>query len=366
MNRHFKLCIIFTAVLVSLWAVLYQTNSASHSFNQALDRYNFSTPEQKEALRQLFEQAAIAITPTPHNDSFAYQGSKQELVQAIITAVKETQAKFVVRTGTQERWEVEPLAWTRHNTKNIVAALQTLGFVDAIKPRCREVDAICILGATRGRMIDRIAYADLLVEKGVRTHAIIFLTGERYVTIGVDGTEAELTEIAQASAVDNWTKLTETHVAKYIYAHSNLQQRGIASYVIDTLAGNLPRPTTQTTMLELMKWLRQHPEVKRIIFVSNQPYVQYQKALIQAILEDSENPGDSIAFEVVGQAVTKLDTPQPILEGLGSYLWAATPHVLRELHATITEPTARKELEELYAKNPLLYNCIPFTKARAE
>ena len=45
--------------------------------------------------------------------------------------------------------------------------------------------------------------------------------------------------------------------------------------------------------------------------------------------------------------------------GFGSYLWAATPSALLEMHPQITDVSIKESLRELYSKTPLLYNTLP-------
>lgn len=354
MARYPKLYAIIAIAFVSISAIFYCRTSRSQSLNTALEYYGFNEPAQKEALKYLFERAAITLPPTTAGDTFTSSITNQELITALIAMVKETQAKFVIRQGAQERWETKPLAWMHEETEKMVAALTTLGFITMVQPSKNQADLICLLGAAKGRMRDRMAFANNLLEQGVTADAIIMLTGERYVTAGVDGTEEELTALAKALHLESWKKLTETDIAKDLYAHSDLQNHGIAWYVIDTPKGDLPRPTTLTTTLALMEWLHEHPEVHHIIFVSNQPYVLYQEAIIRPII------GDTVTFEMVGSAVEKATNVPPIIEGLGSFLWAKTPQVLNDLQIPITEVADRQDLEQLYAKSPSLYALIPF------
>ena len=101
------------------------------------------------------------------------------------------------------------------------------------------------------------------------------------------------------------------------------------TYVIDTPAGDLPRPTTQTTILELIKWLKHYDEIKNIIFVSNQPFVKYQESIISSVFKIHDA---SINVEVVGPEVLFTEREvQPIIEALGSYIWVQTPTALLKL-----------------------------------
>jgi hypothetical protein len=71
--------------------------------------------------------------------------------------------------------------------------------------------------------------------------------------------------------------------------------------IIDTPAGNLSRPTTETTLKELLKWLDARKDIKKITFVSNQPYIKYQEAIIAQVLKSHA----SISYEVIGPKVEK-------------------------------------------------------------
>ena len=123
------------------------------------------------------------------------------------------------------------------------------------------------------------------------------------------------------------------------------------TYVIDTPAGVLPRPTTQTTIIELVKWLKQHEEIKTITFVSNQPYVKYQEAVIREVIK---NLNAEIEIEVVGSACSD-ENAQPIIEALGSYIFAVTPEILIKFGGKITDPALIESFKALYAKQPLIY-----------
>ncbi len=327
-----------------------------YTWNDALTCYGFASTEQKETLDNLLQKANIHIDQSQWRDTFSCGKKQSHLIQNLLTLVKETQAKFTVRTGTQERWEVKPLAWMEKNTSSVLKDLTILGFVAARDPTIKNPDAICILGATRNRMAERIAYVDALIDQGLTPSTIILLSGERYVTLDVDGSKETLHDLAQAMGKNDWRLLTEAQLGEALYYDSPLSQRNLPFILIDTPAGDLPRPTTQTTMLDLISWLKQHPDIRRIVFVSNQPHVDYQQAIIRSIFEGE---GYAIEFEVVGPAAENLDNVLPLLGGLGSFLWATTPQVVSKMDITLSEPIYKKEFQELYAKNPLIYKMLP-------
>jgi hypothetical protein len=346
----------YMLILASVFAMtvsLFACHSCNqYSFNDALDYYGF-TSEQKQALQSLFQQASIT--------SFPKRLNKEEVVSDIISMLQETQKKFVARSGTQERWETKRLEWVNKNKSQILSDLKILGFVNNIVPKQKSTDAFCILGATAQRMADRIEYANFLVKSGLSTKAIILLAGERYVTKGVDGSENNLSQMAKELGLEDYTKLTETHLIQDEFKKSPLHNKAMTVHVIDTPRGDLPRPTTQTTILKLIEWLKNHQEIQNIIFVSNQPHVEYQKAIIDLIFKEQYV---NINYEVVGSAVNNHNDLQPIIEGLGSYLWAATPAVLSKMNIQIKDEKIKESLKDLYSKNPLIYKSLPASFAQ--
>ena len=200
-------------------------------------------------------------------------------------------------------------------------------------------------------MKNRIKYAELLFENGLKTENIILLAGERTIKVEVDGTKEELESIASNYHISNLGKLTETHLIREAYKNSLLSNK-VPVYVIDTPARDLPRPTTQTTIVELIIWLKQHNDIKNIIVVSNQPNVKYQEAVIKEVFRNSDV---QISFEVVGDSYYDKENLYPIIEALGSYIWAQTPSVLLKLDTIIYDPKIITSYKELFAKQPLVY-----------
>jgi hypothetical protein len=353
-SKGFLQCVAGT--LLGLFLSSCALSSSSFSVPEELSRYGFSDPKQVKALESLFQQASLIPLDCPLTKAFPARSTSQEVALDLIFILQETQKKFVVRSGTQERWEAQTLKWMKQNPDNILSDLKVLGFVEEISPRTKTVDAVCILGGATFRMADRIAYANAILQSGVKSKTLILLAGERPVTKGVDGSEETLVKVAHTWKLSDWTHLTETHMIQEEYAKSDLFKQNLDVHVIDTPKGDLPRPTTQTSLLHLIAWLKHHPEVKTLLFVSNQPYVAYQKAIIDTLFRQNDI---KISSEVVGSAVKNTDDLQPLLEGLGSYLWAATPTVLLDMKATLTDKGLRDSLKHLYGKNPFLYQALP-------
>jgi len=347
-----KALIIALSICAIIAGVIYYKNMVvrSYSFYDCLDYYGFSSDQQKVALEKLMQQASIILPHESLQDKFPPRNNYKELINDILEFVKLTQAHFTIRTGSQERWEVRPANWMEKNKEKSFQYLTILGFTETIKPKENNTDAIGILGSTMKSMKNRIKYTELLFENGLKTKNIILIAGERTVKVEIDGTNEELKSIANNHHISDLSKLTETHLIKEIYNNSLLNNKPV--YVIDTPARDLSRPTTQTTILELISWLKQYDNIKNIIFVSNQPNVKYQEAVITEVFRNSDV---KISFEVVGDSYYDNENLYPIIEALGSYIWAQTPAVLLKLDTTIDDPKVIASIKELYVKQPLVY-----------
>jgi hypothetical protein len=365
------------------------------NLKDCFDLYGFTSPEQKEALTQLFNFASIAngfadkpackpISCPPASEPSLEQKTDQsptspsrrigesfeqtkpeQLILDILNMVKATQEKFTIRKGTQERWEICPRSWMVQNQVKILASLTALGFVKSIQPQKKKVDAICILGGTAEFMLGGVLYTEQLLKSGLQADTIILLSGERYLTKNIDGTEQELEIVAQQLELSDWQQLTEMHLLEHLFnTHANLAKK-LTVHAINTPAGALPRPTTQTTLLELFSWLEKHPKIKSVLFISHQPCTLYQKAIIDSMFTQHQV---ACEHEVAGAAERDTKNVQFLLEGLGGYLWAATPKILAQIVAGL-ESSALESLEQntelkklcwdLYGHNPLLYQALP-------
>lgn len=350
-------------LFLAIVSIFTETTASQNEYSlyQVLDAYGFPDIQQKEALKDLFKQAEIIPSNSSWEEVFPTRKSEDELVPDILKMIEETQEKLWIRknsqeTKTQERWETKPLEWMELNKEKTLLNLEKLGLVKEIRPTIKNTDAICILGSTRTSMEGRIQYAETLIKEGLITKNIILLAGERYVTEGIDGTQNELMEIASKLQVSDWEELTETQLITNSYESSELAQRKLPHHVIDTPSGELPRPTTQTTIMELISWLKEHQDIQDIIFISEQPYVKYQSAIINSIFE-SQNV--HIRIEIVGSYSHLPIGTKEIIEGLGSYLWAVTPILLSRMNITTEDPKIKQSFKKLYAENPLIYNILP-------
>lgn len=234
--------------------------------------------------------------------------------------VQDTQEKFVARDGGKERYEVDrsKLEWIHSNKNNIQQCLQNIGMIDAINQKQKEYDAICILDAIGNAIKNRISYASHIL-KNVKTKYIILLTGERYLKKDIDCDENTLEQLSKINKISK-SKLTERHLFEYLFNNASIKgDRELI--IVDTKQCNGKRPTTQTTIRDLMKKLINNKalRIRSILFVSNQPFVKYQEVVIRSELRQYGNP---IRCEFVGDKHTGSDLAR-VVGVLGSYIWAA-------------------------------------------
>lgn len=340
-------------------ASFFTLKATLYSFENALDHYGFRDPAKKEDIRKLFELSSLIQPGESLNDAFPPRENLDEFLDDLLKIIEKTQQTFTMRKGTEERWQVTPASWIDGHQEDIIKALRALGFVNEVTPTRTSFDAVCILGAAVPRMKERVAYTESLLEKSIKAKRLILVSGERYVTKNVDGSVEELSQIADKVGLQTWEKLTEATTLSYLAEESPLGKRQIPITVIDTPRRDLPRPTTQTTIEDLIGWLKENPDVKTLLFVSSQPYVLYQGIIIRTIFEHKRQEA---TFETVGTPAdaTKAKT-SALVESFGSFLWAGLPSVLKRMSISIGQnSTLRERLQALYAQTPLIYASLPF------
>lgn len=321
------------------------------SLSDILYFYDIKTAKQKNALELLMKKANILKTTESLDEAYPKRPNKNELFDDLLKFLQFTQQHFTIRKGNQERWEVNSSDWMKRDQAEILAAIQELGVTKAVTPINSRPDVICVLGARTSTMENRLAYtAELYNKKKLQAKHLVLLVGERNVTVGIDGNEQELSMIAKKYKT-KIGRLTETHMMNELYQNSSLFGK-MPTDIIDTPAGNLPRPTTETTLKEFCLWLKKHPDVKSVTFVSNQPHIQYQEAVIAEVLRHQTQ---HIQFEVIGSEVNPNAEIYTLIAAIGSQIWAKTPDVLAKTKLLTTDNQLLKEFLELYAKQPLIY-----------
>lgn len=231
--------------------------------------------------------------------------------------VEETQRVWTARKPQQERWEAaQTLDWVAENEELVWARLKTLKMVDAVLPKSPAPDAVCILGSTGPSMQARIRFAQ---SRFPNVKTWILLTGERAAVANVDGDAATLQAVSRNAQV-LVEDLQEKHLMLEEWRKTHWPVSGLV-VCLNTPKGELPRATTETTLGTLAAWLARNPHIKNVTFVSNQPYVGYQKAVIRGVLCRLSS---KTVFEVVGPEM-KTRNARSAVGALGSKIWAKTP-----------------------------------------
>lgn len=331
------------------------------TLSATLPYYGFKSEQQKLALSYLMNRSGIKDADVLLNKEVS---NSSELANSILNFVRQTQQNFTIRTGNQERWDVQISDRMKDTSEQpkVLDALKELNMLDAVHPVFKHRDVICILGATKSTMVLRLEYAGNLFAKGdLPANWLVLLAGERYVTsdkngVSIDGSQEELLDLSAKLGKDS-KALTETDLMRSAYIASNLYNK-LPTEIIDTPKRDLPRPTTETTVIELCGWLKKHPEIESITFVSNQPHVEYQKAIIVQVFEQQ---GVKLKIEVVGPAIQVTDNNieskiKDSVGALGSQIWASTPGVLDALGIDACDPRLSEEFFALFKKQPLIYN----------
>lgn len=331
---------------IAQYAAFHQTGRGSLAHvSDVLAAYGWTSQEEQNAFVRLCERAHVDLG-TLNADL-----SPEETVSFILKLVSETQKKFRNRQQGQERWETSPLAWMEQNVSGTLSDLKDLGVQAAVSPAKNAHGVICILGAARERMASRLMFVHKLSKQGFKVDQVALISGARSVDSGpkkIDGTPDELSKVAQRRGRKNWSDLTEMDLLEDLYSQYPLlpDKPVVINAPSIVREGRVCRPTTQSTVALFLEWLKEHPEVKNVFFVSSQPHVLYQKAVIESVF--ATHPKMDVAVHVVGDA-TDADVKAQC-EALGAYLWGRALLVIRDLGLKI--PTELKDDFEKIFQDP--------------
>ncbi len=316
------------------------------NLEEVLDSFGFVGKERQDAFKFICEKAGVHLPE---------RFGTHELFQLVAS----TQERFVNRADKQERWETTDLDWMGQDVKLLNESFAELGFVGAVYPNKMHYDAVCILGARRSEMEKRIKFVERLVARGHDFDRVVLLTGERYATVGVDGTAEEIEEIAQHFGISS-SEVTEAYIFKYLYEQSCLNKGDFTLVVIDTPARDGRRPTTQTTVEDFCKWDKEHPgAIEDALFISSQPYVAYQTAIIEEILRQNNS---DLLFKVSGDSyMPSNDSVKTLAGALGSYIWIKVLVCLSRWGFTINSYEDLERAKRLYFHMMWLYKCLIFS-----
>ncbi|OGB97316.1 hypothetical protein A3F06_00005 [candidate division TM6 bacterium RIFCSPHIGHO2_12_FULL_36_22] len=224
-----------------------------------------------------------------------HDGSLEEIV-------KQTQKEWL-RAPDKERQDMDELVLK--NGKQVLSALKQLGFINQVDPKNTTYDYVLFMGATVPSMKDRLDYLLELWKKGIRFEHLIFLVGERPLTVKMDGYDA-----LEHSA-------TEFEAMRYMYNHADLPlgfKESIRSVVFIDAPMNLgnKRPTTGDT---IKYWLLTDPQPGNCLVISRNPHIKYQDAVVRELLPSG------FAIETTGRMTLLNQNIAVILDAVARWLY---------------------------------------------
>lgn len=341
------------------------TSPLPYNLSATLKLYGYDNHKQDQALRLIMKKAGIKNVDHMFEQPVT---NDTELSEKLSWLVSQTQKEFFRRNDGKERWEVKTTNWMQdtESQKAILDALRTLDMLSPVTPKTSTPNAVCILGATGPGVDARFAYIrKLYMENNFRPQRLLMLAGERYVSFNANGTSVDGTRESLQQLANELQKpiesLTETDLMRQSYENSMFYGKFAEEDLVlfDTPRGNLPRPTTETTVKHLCVWLKEHPEVKNLCFVSTQPHVDYQANIIEQIFLRERVEVD---FEVIGSEY-KVEQDESskinsLVQALGSKIWSKTPKIILALNLDTQDQQLQHLIKEQYARSPLFYNSL--------
>ncbi|MBS3903866.1 MAG: hypothetical protein KGZ39_00890 [Simkania sp.] len=219
-----------------------------------------------------------------------------------LPSIVEATQKFWLRPTGQERWEIQERSDPEEQAR-IVELCRQIGLFSEVSPQTTHYRYCCILGAALPTVQKRLQYAAQLWLKGVRFDELVFLTGDRPLDHRVDRLSL-LEELPQ----------NETEGMLKIFEVMDLPQeiKDLPLTVIDTpkqpIEQGLRRPNVSDT---ISCWVGQAPTPGNCLFISNQPYICYQAAVVRGLMPKtflSETVGPTTSITPYLRANLLLDT----------------------------------------------------------
>ncbi|NGX51295.1 MAG: hypothetical protein K1060chlam2_01160, partial [Chlamydiae bacterium] len=176
----------------------------------------------------------------------------------------------------QEQWSQQGERWTfqdhsEEERSDILSILEEMVSFEIKRASKNHYDYALVLGALYLSVEKRIAHLVDEYSRGVRFDVVVFLTGQRPLhpekEANFSGTETDM-------MVEVWSTFPMPE-----------ELRALPLMVVD--APPLPergRPTTEST---LYAWLEAAPNPGSCLFISSQPFVNYQDAIIKFVLPES-------------------------------------------------------------------------------
>lgn len=221
--------------------------------------------------------------------------------------VNATQLSWL-RSKNLERYQVEQKKHAKHD--ELIPSFKALKMIDEIKPTSKHYDCVVVHGASLETFRTRIAYLINLYNEGIRFDKVVILTGMRLLFPTEPRSalaSANLPFIISKSWVDNPANpfTTEADMARLIWDQAEMpsEMKLIPTHIIVAPTNNGVRPNTRDT---INYWLKQEPaKLKKVLAVSNQPYIIYQDDLLRYSLPSGTHL-ETVGFGCLSQEVESM------------------------------------------------------------
>lgn len=310
------------------------------------DQDNFQPHYQRALMNKAFSifRIFLALATITLLDSCSFAKENKEVQKTIITptlleilemtgvkhdgtlaSIVDATQKAWLRPAGVERWQMgdtyEELA------PKIAPLFNKLGILTEVRPTKKEYDYGVILGALVSRVRQRLASALQTWKEGVRFKKLVFLVGAR----PLDPEKESERDLYNATnkflpIKAGWTRpevapTTETEMARMVFDQAALPEDfkdAVTVQFIDTPMQKLPngefrRPNTGDTVTQ---WLDDKDTTPgSVLAFSNQPYVDYQDAVLRTLLPES------FAVETVGAQGSGNEPVGVVLDNLARWLY---------------------------------------------
>lgn len=229
-----------------------------------------------------------------------------------------------LRALDKERKDIAPESMDIYSPKTkeeIKHILTQLGFINQIHP-LNKPDMIIILGATVQSMEKRIQYAVEMINQ-LKWHdcKVILLTGDRPL---FEDTEINSGFFDKEYWKEKTMPKTESDAAAMIWQkNSNSPYTLLATPMLPSniANGSMRRPTTNDTINTLLATLT--PGKYNVLFISHNPYIQYQAETIKALLIKGTIQSKFIFSHTAGaRANFEEENPKEVKDNLARYIYS--------------------------------------------
>ncbi len=188
-----------------------------------------------------------------------------------LSKIVEATQQAWLRPAGKERWEVSE-KYNDAKQREIFECCKRMGLLDEVRPKNKNYHYCCILGAALPTVALRLTFAAKLWQEGITFHELVFLTGDRPLDERID--HVPYLRTLPENETDGMKALYEAMLLPEGFRRLPLT---VVNAPKRANIEGVQRPTTYDTLIH---WLKDKPKPGTSLFVSNQPYVAYQNAVV--------------------------------------------------------------------------------------